>query len=50
MELTLAQLAELLNVELRGHGGITVSEVATLKHAGPGALSFLSNTKYRKYL
>ena len=50
MPLTLAQLAQQLNVELRGNGDVSVSTVASLKQAGPGALSFLANPKYRRYL
>jgi len=50
MALTLAQLAEQLNVELMGDGDVSVSTVASLQRAGPGALSFLANPKYRRYL
>jgi UDP-3-O-[3-hydroxymyristoyl] glucosamine N-acyltransferase len=50
MELTLAQLAAQLGVELRGDGDGVVSTVATLQHAGAGDLSFLANPKYRRYL
>ena len=50
MTLTLSQLARQLNVELRGDGDVRVSMVASLQRAGPGALSFLANPKYRRYL
>jgi UDP-3-O-[3-hydroxymyristoyl] glucosamine N-acyltransferase len=50
MTLTLAQLAQQLNVELRGNGDVMVSTVASLQRARPGALSFLANPKYRRYL
>ncbi|GMQ89281.1 MAG: UDP-3-O-(3-hydroxymyristoyl)glucosamine N-acyltransferase [Gammaproteobacteria bacterium] len=50
MELTLAQLAEQLNVELRGDGEVRVSAVAPLQEGRSGALSFLANPKYRRYL
>jgi UDP-3-O-[3-hydroxymyristoyl] glucosamine N-acyltransferase len=50
MTLTLAQLAERLSAELRGDGGVSVSTVASLERAEPGALSFLANPKYRRYL
>jgi UDP-3-O-[3-hydroxymyristoyl] glucosamine N-acyltransferase len=50
MELTLAQLAEQLNVELRGDSGVRVSAVAPLQQGCSGALSFLANPKYRRYL
>jgi len=50
MELTLAQLARQLGVELRGDGKIRISAVAPLQDGLPGALSFLANPKYRRYL
>jgi len=50
MELTLAQLAEQLDVELRGEGEIRISAVAPLQESHSGALSFLANPKYRRYL
>jgi len=50
MTLTLAQLAQQLDVELRGDADVSVSTVASLQRAGPGALSFLANRKYRRYL
>jgi UDP-3-O-[3-hydroxymyristoyl] glucosamine N-acyltransferase len=48
--LTLTQLAGRLGVELRGDGEVVVDRVATLEEAGPGAVSFLSNPRYRKLL
>ena len=50
MELTLAQLAEQLNVELRGDGEVRISAVAPLQAGRSGALSFLANPRYRRYL
>lgn len=50
MALTLSQLAERLGVELRGDGDVLVDRVATLNEAGPGAVSFLSNSRYRRQL
>ncbi len=50
MALTLAQLADLLDAELRGDGGVTVSGLATLSDARPGEVSFLANSKYRRHL
>lgn len=50
MALTLAQLAEQLDAELRGDSTITVSGVATLTEARCGDVSFLANPKYRRYL
>jgi UDP-3-O-[3-hydroxymyristoyl] glucosamine N-acyltransferase len=50
MELTLAQLAGQLGAELRGDGSLRVSSVAPLEQAQAGDLSFLANSRYRKYL
>lgn len=50
MELTLGQLAEQLDVELRGDSEIRISSVAPLQDGQPGALSFLANSSYRRYL
>jgi len=48
--LTLTQLADCLGVELRGDGEVLVDRVATLDAAGQGAVSFLSNSRYRVQL
>lgn len=51
MALTIGELASRIGGELRGgdpHAG--VRSVATLQHAGPGDISFLANTHYRRYL
>ena len=51
MELTLANLAQELGAELRnGDPDCSISAVATLQHAGPGDISFLANTAYKKHL
>ena len=50
MEYRLAQLAEILDVELRGDGDLTISTIATLASAQIGALSFLANSRYKKHL
>ena len=50
MELTLAQLAEQLGVELRGDAEVRISSVAPLQAGRPGALSFLANSRYRRHL
>lgn len=47
---TLASLVALLGGELRGDGQCPVTQVATLQEAGTGEISFLANSKYRKYL
>ncbi|MET0067997.1 MAG: UDP-3-O-(3-hydroxymyristoyl)glucosamine N-acyltransferase [Candidatus Thiodiazotropha sp.] len=46
----LGALAETLGVELHGDPDIRVDGVGTLQGARPGQLSFLSNTKYSRYL
>lgn len=46
----LSVLAEKLNAELNGDAACGVSAVASLEKAGPGQLSFLSNSKFRAYL
>ena len=51
MELTLGNLARQIDAELQGGDpDCRITGVATLQLAGPGELSFLSNTAYRKHL
>jgi UDP-3-O-[3-hydroxymyristoyl] glucosamine N-acyltransferase len=47
---TLAQIAQHINGQLVGDPDYTVTAVGTLTDAGPEQLSFLANTKYKKYL
>lgn len=47
---TLLELAQLLSAELHGDGAEIISAVATLENAASGQITFLSNSKYRKYL
>ncbi|MBV7316249.1 UDP-3-O-(3-hydroxymyristoyl)glucosamine N-acyltransferase [Shewanella sp. NIFS-20-20] len=47
---TLNQLGELLSAQVQGDGSVAINAVATLEQAGPGQLSFLSNSKYRSQL
>ena len=49
-EFTLGELAVRFALELRGSPDVRVSRVATLSNAGPGTLSFLANSRYRKSL
>jgi UDP-3-O-[3-hydroxymyristoyl] glucosamine N-acyltransferase len=49
-EFSLGELAVRFALELRGSPEIRVSHVATLSHAGPGTLSFLANSRYRRNL
>lgn len=47
---TLEALAELTGSELAGDGSLAIHDVAPLGTAGPGALSFLANPRYRRAL
>ncbi|MGP9801694.1 UDP-3-O-(3-hydroxymyristoyl)glucosamine N-acyltransferase [Rheinheimera sp. NSM] len=46
----LAELAEHLGAELIGDATCSITATATLERGGEGQISFLSNSKYRKYL
>ncbi len=48
--ISLGQLAERLDAHLQGDANQPISGMATLQQAGPGELSFLANSQYRKYL
>jgi len=50
MSWTLAQLAKQVSAELKGNGDSEIHGVATLDNAGPGQISFFTNTKYRAQL
>ena len=50
MGLALGDLAGRLGGELRGDPHCMISSVASLEHAGQGAISFLANRAYRKQL
>jgi UDP-3-O-[3-hydroxymyristoyl] glucosamine N-acyltransferase len=47
---SLAFLAEHLGAQLHGDGAAQISAVATLEAATSGAITFLSNSKYRRFL
>ncbi|HET7753919.1 MAG TPA: UDP-3-O-(3-hydroxymyristoyl)glucosamine N-acyltransferase [Anaeromyxobacteraceae bacterium] len=47
MQFTVAELAQRVGGEVLGDGSLQVDRVAPLEQAGPGALSFFSNRKYR---
>jgi UDP-3-O-[3-hydroxymyristoyl] glucosamine N-acyltransferase len=49
-EFSLGELAVRFGLVLRGDPDLKVDRVATLGHAGPGALSFLANPHYRRQL
>jgi UDP-3-O-[3-hydroxymyristoyl] glucosamine N-acyltransferase len=46
----LGELAEIAGAKLHGDAESVVDSVATLKDAESGSISFLSNSRYRKYL
>jgi UDP-3-O-[3-hydroxymyristoyl] glucosamine N-acyltransferase len=48
--ITLEKLAELLQAQLNGNGAEMISAVATLENATSGQLTFLANSKYRRFL
>ena len=48
--LTLAALAQKLNVTLRGQGTVVINGIAPLAEAGQGDLSFLTNAHYQDQL
>jgi UDP-3-O-[3-hydroxymyristoyl] glucosamine N-acyltransferase len=49
-DFSLGELAVRFGLALRGDPGLRISRVATLSHAGSGALSFLANPRYRKQM
>jgi len=48
--ISLSELAERTGATVAGDGAVLVSHVATLESAGPGAIAFLANRKYRSQL
>jgi UDP-3-O-[3-hydroxymyristoyl] glucosamine N-acyltransferase len=50
LELTLGELAGIAGASLRGDAQLVINRVATLQDAGPGAIAFLANPRYRAYL
>lgn len=50
MELTLAEIAQLVNGVLDGDGTIKIHDVAKIEEAQPGEISFISNPKYAKFI
>jgi UDP-3-O-[3-hydroxymyristoyl] glucosamine N-acyltransferase len=48
--ITLAELARRTEATLDGDGTVQISRMATLESAGPGAIAFLANRKYRSQL
>jgi len=50
VEFTLGELAERVGARVLGDDACVISGVASLKNAQPGDISFLANSRYRKYL
>ncbi len=50
VEFALGFLAEHVGGEVRGDTGLLIEGVATLQHAAVGAIAFLANSRYRRYL
>ena len=50
MGYSLGALAVRFGLELEGDPDVELSSVASLREAGPGALSFLANPRYRRFL
>lgn len=50
MSYTLSQLAELLELKLDGDPNHRIERIATLANAGPDSLTFMADSRYRKYL
>jgi UDP-3-O-[3-hydroxymyristoyl] glucosamine N-acyltransferase len=50
VEYTLAELAKRCGGQVRGDSGTLIGTVGTIQHAGPSAITFLTNPHYRRYL
>ncbi|MFH1214636.1 MAG: UDP-3-O-(3-hydroxymyristoyl)glucosamine N-acyltransferase [Candidatus Neomarinimicrobiota bacterium] len=50
MQLTLGQVARLVNGSVRGDEAAVVCDVAEIQHARSGEITFLANPKYAKYM
>ncbi|AMR25928.1 UDP-3-O-(3-hydroxymyristoyl)glucosamine N-acyltransferase [Hymenobacter psoromatis] len=50
MKFTVAQIAQVVGGTVEGDAEATVSSLAKIEEAGPGALAFLANAKYEPFL
>lgn len=50
MQISVAELAQLLKGEVEGDSTIQLNKVAKIEKGEPGALSFLSNAKYEQFI
>src|SRR5262245_9344098 len=46
----LAELAKLLNCELRGDGSVDIRRAAPIESAGHGDITFVANQRYARFL
>lgn len=50
MQLTLGQIARLIDGTVKGDASVIIEDVAEIQHAHSGAITFLANPKYTQYL
>ncbi len=50
MEFSLQEIANMISGELVGDGSLTINNVGKIEEAGAGAISFLANPRYEKFL
>ncbi len=50
MSMTLAEIADFLNLEYLGDGNVVVHQVSEVQNAKENEISFIGNSKYKKYL
>jgi len=50
MELSLAEIAEMVQGDLEGDSTINIHDVAKIEDAGKGKVTFISNPRYAKYI
>lgn len=50
MELTLTEIAKLVEGNLEGDGSVKICDIAKIEEAGSGEITFISNPKYAKFI
>jgi UDP-3-O-[3-hydroxymyristoyl] glucosamine N-acyltransferase len=50
MEITLKEIARILDAEIEGDSGCVISGLAGIDKAGPGDITFVANPKYARYI
>ncbi len=48
--MTVNEIAQQINAEVTGDGGVTIRNVAKIEEAGEGDITFIANPKYARYL